>query len=200
MLLCSETEDPISYASSWLSRDAAVPPEKFPETLDRWLAYYEGLGIGKISFGAIILRRRSEEKNWVFTDRAPEYRAKGPCSDQLKRIFAAQDILDSGKDILGLKFILTAEHELTQTLEADEGIWKVSSAQIRQSGGFPFTGNVDRLMATMLAGCTGDRTLGEMVRDIAAGLKMDPDKIVAPSVDIMGKLMLKGFLTVADGQ
>jgi methylase of polypeptide subunit release factors len=200
MLLCSETEDPISYASSWLSRDAAVPPEKFPETLDRWLAYYEGLGIGKISFGAIILRRRSEEKNWVFTDRAPEYRAKGPCSDQLKRIFAAQDILDSGKDILGLKFILTAEHELTQTLEADEGIWKVSSAQIRQSGGFPFTGNVDRLMATMLAGCTGERTLGELVSDIAAGLKMDPDKIVGPSVDIMGKLMLKGFLSVADGQ
>jgi hypothetical protein len=29
---------------------------------------------------------------------------------------------------------------------------------------------------------------------------MDPDKIVGPSVDIMGKLMLKGFLSVADGQ
>ncbi len=199
MLLCSETEDPISYASSWLSRDAAVPPEKFPETLDRWLEYYDCLGIGKISFGALVLRRRTGVKNWVFSDRASEYRAKGPCSDQLKRIFAAQDILDSGKDILGLRFILTSEHELTQTLEADEGTWKVSSAQIRQSGGFPFTGNVDRLMATLLAGCTGERTLGELVRDIARGLNMDPGKIEAPCVDLMGKLMQKGFLSVVDG-
>lgn len=197
MLVCSETEDPIAYASSWLARDAAVEPERFPETLDRWLAYYDGLGIGKISFGAVILRRRTSPENWVFTDRAPEYRAQGPCSDQILRIFAAQDILRSGADLLSMRFILTRDHELVQTLQAEDGTWKVKGARIRQVRGFPFTGNVDKLMATMLAGCNGQHALGELVRDLAAGLRMDPDRIVKPCVDVVGMLMQKGFLSVA---
>ncbi|HOS98640.1 MAG TPA: methyltransferase [Deltaproteobacteria bacterium] len=196
MLVCSETEDPIAYASSWLARDAAVEQERFPETLDRWLAYYDDLGIGKISFGAVIIRRRTCSRNWVFTDRAPEYRAQGPCSDQILRIFAAQDILQKGLDLLSLRFLLTPDHELMQTLQAEEGIWKVSNARIRQVKGFPFTGNVDKLMATMLAGCNGERTLDELIRDLAAGLRMDPDRIVKPCVEVMGMLMQKGFLTV----
>lgn len=196
MLVCSETEDPIAYASSWLARDAAVEPERFPETLDSWLAYYDGLGIGKISFGAVIVRRRSAGTNWVFTDRAPEYRAQGPCSDQIMRIFAAQDVLQAGADLLSLKFLLTADHELTQTLQAEDGTWKVSGARIRQVRGFPFTGNVDKLMATMLAGCNGERTLHELIHDLARGLHMDPDRIVKPCLDVMGMLMQKGFLSV----
>ena len=196
MLICSEAEDPIAYATAWLSRDAAVSPDTFPETLDRWLEYYGRLGVGKISFGAVILRRRSGGRNWVIAESAPEYRAKGPCSDQILRIFAAQDLLEAGVDLLEKRLVLTREHELTQTLKSEDGVWKVSGARIRQAGGFPFTGNVDKLMVTMLAGCTGERTLGELIRDLAEGLNMEASKITQPCLEVMGKLLQKGFLSV----
>ncbi|MCK7512031.1 MAG: hypothetical protein MZV70_53620 [Desulfobacterales bacterium] len=102
MLLCSETEDPISYASSWLSRDAAVPPEKFPETLDRWLRVLPELGIGKISFGAIILRRRSGVKNWVIHGPRARVPGKRALQRPAQRIFAAQGYPGLGRGHPGL--------------------------------------------------------------------------------------------------
>jgi hypothetical protein len=199
LLLCAETQDPITYALSWLSRDTAVIPERFPEVLDEWLTYYDRHGIGMISFGALILRKR-QGKNWFLSDSISDECVSGSCSEQIQRIFAAQDVLEDPGDLLKRRFFLIAAHELSQTLKAQDGIWKVESACVRQIEGYPFTGNVDRLMVTMLAGCNGERTLDELVRDLAGGLKMDPDKIIQPCIEVMRKLLQKGFLIVVDSK
>jgi hypothetical protein len=119
--------------------------------------------------------------------------AQEGCSSQILRIFAARDMIGEGEDLLGRRLRLCADHELRHSLRAEEGIWKVQAAQIRQTGGIPFTGNVDRLMGTLLAGCDGRHTLGELVDNLAAGLRMEAAQIRKPCLDIVCVLMQIGF-------
>ena len=196
-LMCSDTKDPLAYASGWLSYEHGHERERYSHLLDEWLAYYERLGIGFISFGAIILRRRSAGANWLRAERAPEGQAYASCSDQIERIFAAQDFLEGlgeERNLLKRAFVLTADHQLEHMLKAENGYWTVKSAQLKQVKGFPFTGNVDRLVSTVLAGCDGRRTVGELVADLAAGLRMEPEKIAPPCIKLIRKLLETGFL------
>src|SRR5207302_9149486 len=62
LLLRFRTYDPVTYASLWIKEEA-----EFAETLDRWLSYYDGLGIRAMSSGAVILRCRSGV-NWMRVD------------------------------------------------------------------------------------------------------------------------------------
>lgn len=197
LLLRLESRDPITYATSWLARDTSITAGSFPAVLDEWLSYYDRLGIGMISYGAIVLRKK-QGINWFLKDTIPHDKPTYPCGDQIQRIFAAQDVLECTENLLERRFVLVDEHELSQTLNAQDGTWKVSSAQLRQTDGIPFTGNVDRLMATVIAGCTGERTMGEIVQDLAGALKMGPEQIVEPCIEVMRKLLQKGFLTVGD--
>jgi len=79
-------------------------------------------------------------------------------------------------------------------LQAERGQWVVQSAQLRQTKGFPFIGNVDRLVSTVLAGCDGRRTVGRLVKDLAAGLKLDVGQITPGCIAVMRKLLETGFL------
>jgi methylase of polypeptide subunit release factors len=57
LLLHHGTEDPLSYAARWNVRLQQLFPERYPETLDRWLSYYETEGIEAIASGIVILRQ-----------------------------------------------------------------------------------------------------------------------------------------------
>lgn len=196
-LMCSDTKDPLAYASGWLSYEHGHDRDRYSRLLDEWLSYYHRLAIGCISFGAVILRRRSAGPNWLLAERAPEGQANASCSDQIQRIFAAQDLLQGlgeAKRLLDKAFVLTADHELEHVLKAENGHWTVKSGQLKQTRGFPFVGNVDRLVSTILAGCDGRRTVGRLVHDLAAGLGMDVDQIAPACIDLIRKLLETGFL------
>jgi len=196
-VICSDTKDPLAYASGWLSYEHGRNPDQYSRALDEWLSYYENLGIGLISFGAFILRRRTAADNWLRAERAPEGQANSSCSEQIQRIFAAQDLLKglaSEENLLDKAFVLTADHQLEHVLQAERGQWVVQSAQLRQTKGFPFIGNVDRLVSTVLAGCDGRRTVGRLVKDLAAGLKLDVGQITPGCIAVMRKLLETGFL------
>jgi methylase of polypeptide subunit release factors len=196
-LMCSDTKDPLAYASGWLSYEHGHDKGRYGRLLDEWLAYFERLGIGFISFGAVLLRRRSAAANWIRAERAPDGQAHGSCSEQIQRIFAAQDLLNGlgdERDLLGKVFTLTSDHQLEHVLKAEQGRWTVQRAQLKQIKGFPFVGNVDRLVSTVLAGCDGKRTVGELVADLAAGLRMEPEKVAPPCINLMRKLLKTGFL------
>ncbi len=90
--------------------------------------------------------------------------------------------------------MLVPGHELEQRLQARDGDWLVQSAQLRQTAGFEFAGEADRLMAIVLAGCDGRRTLGELVNELARGLNTDPG-IISPCLDVFRRLLQMGFLT-----
>jgi methylase of polypeptide subunit release factors len=199
-ILCSYHTDPISYASNWLRQTTANDPDRYTHLLDEWLAYYEQLGIGMISSGAVILRRRSCRSNWLRAERTPAGLPRGSCSDQIQRIFAAQDFLEElgdDQNLLKKTLILTRDHQLEHVLQAENGNWAVKQAQLKQTRGFQFIGNVDRLVATILAGCNGQHKVGELVDDLAVGLGMKAEQIVPACIGVIRKLLESGFLSVS---
>lgn len=200
-LLRSETVDPVSYACTWLYHDTLGDRRLFESNLHDWLAYYRQLGAGRISSGIIVMRRRSGRANWLRAETAPEKRPQGSCSGQIERIFAAEDMmqgLSHERDLLHKSLALAPEHQLEQLLSAEGGKWVVQTARLRQTQGFQFIGNIDRLLGTVLAGCDGRRTLGELAADLAAGLQLKTEQVTPACIAAARKLLETGFLTCID--
>ncbi|MGC9323803.1 MAG: methyltransferase [Desulfomonilia bacterium] len=196
-ILCSDVVLPVEYAAQWLRRDSEASRGAYAALLDEWVAYYRDLGIGRISTGAIILRRVSGRSGWIRAERAPDGLPSGSSSEQIQRIFTVQDMLEGlndDRELLDMKFVLIPEHQLEHLLQAEDGKWVVQKAAIRQTEGFQFIGNVDKLVATVLAGCTGQHCLGELVNDLAKGLSMDSEKIIPGCIQIIRKLLETGYL------
>jgi len=194
-IICSGTEDTITYASSWLRYEDNL--DSHQHLLDEWLSYYERLGIGRISFGAIVLRRRSVHSNWIRADKAPSGHLSGSCSDQIQRIFAAQDItgeLRDEADFLKKSFRLIPDHQLEHVLQLENGNWAVKKALLKQTRGFQFIGDIDSLVGTMVAGCDGQRSVGELLNDLAACLGLTSEIIAPDCIRVIRKLFETGFL------
>ena len=198
-IVCWDTTDRVGYASSWLRELEAADPARHEALLDEWLAYYERLGIGLISTGAVVLRRRPAGRNWVRANCLSGERPAGSCSGQIQRIFAAEDLLaglGDADDLLDMALVLTADHQLEQVLHAKDGHWVVESARLKQTRGFAFVGQVDKLVSTVLAGCDGTHTLRELATHIAAGLGADLQKVAPACVGVARSLLQAGFLSV----
>ena len=69
---------------------------------------------------------------------------------------------------------------------------------LKQEQGLEFTGQVDRLVATVLAGCDGRHALREMIADVAQGLGVDFTTVAPPSLRVIRQLMQLGFLSVVE--
>jgi len=196
-LMCSNTSDPIAYASDWLRRGQPHAPDRYPVLLDEWLAYYRELGIGMISWGAVILRPRAAQRNWLRAEKALSGRPTGSCSDQIQRVFAAEDLLDGLNDdrrLLELAFQLTPDHQLEHVLHAEDDAWTVHTARLSQTRGFGFVGQVDPLASKVLAGCNGRRRLGELVAELTEVSGLDFDQVTSACVTVIRNLLRSGFL------
>jgi methylase of polypeptide subunit release factors len=82
-----EGADPLAHAAGW-NEHLAVDPQAYGAALDEWLAYFEQLGVGWISEGAVLLHRRAGERYTIRLDSAEadelEFAGK-----QIERAFAS---------------------------------------------------------------------------------------------------------------
>ncbi|MBI3466981.1 MAG: methyltransferase [Planctomycetes bacterium] len=201
-ILRYETTDPACYAATWLRQTEGRDPAAYSRALDEWLAYYEELGIEQLSYGAVILRRRSEGPNWIRAETFESPRRAGSCGGQIERIFAAQDLLQElGDDrkLLEQTLVLVPHHQMEMVLHAENGGWAVKSARITHTTGLEFAGNVDRMVSTLLAGCDGRRPLRELVVELGRQAGMDYERLAPVAAGIVRKMMQSGFLTPANG-
>jgi methylase of polypeptide subunit release factors len=198
-LLRFGTQSPAPYAFRWLRHCEGRNGADLEELLDEWLAYYGRLGIGLFSFGLLVMRRRATSTNWVRTDTMqPEWTAAN-CSDQIARIFAAQDLLEeltNDDSFLDQRFALAPDHEMRHELRVENRSWIVTSATLRQTGGFEFIGRLDVNVVSLLAGCDGSRTLRELLADMARRLHIDFSLLAPVGIEVMRSLMRSGFLVL----
>jgi methylase of polypeptide subunit release factors len=200
-LACSGTTDYVTYAAAWLRTEEHGGPERYRRLLREWLGYYEGLGGRWISTGVMILRRRHAGTRWFRADKTPPRRRDESCSGQILRVFAAEDLLSGIRDdseLLAVTFSLTPDHELRHTLAAEQGKWRVQHAELSQASGLGYTGRVDRLVETVLAGCDGTRPLSALVHELARSVGAHDDQVGPPCARVIRKLLENGFLEVAD--
>jgi SAM-dependent methyltransferase len=196
-LLWSSTQDPLTYAAMWnRTRDRAM----YDDALGRWTAYCEELGIASIGAGAVILRRRTAEPNWIRADQLPE----GPLEAgdaHIQRIFHTQDRLStwpSDEPLLGQAFLVADDHRLQQTLALRHGEYEIERADVQLDGGLRFRGSVDPYTIKLLARCDGRRTLGDIATELAEKGGMPREQVARACAAIARRLASLGFLIPVD--
>jgi methylase of polypeptide subunit release factors len=198
-LTAFDSEQPLKYAARWIKHGEAQSGADRAALLDEWLEYHRRLGIGMITFGAIIMRRRSTGPNWVRTDRVNSSGNRRSFSEQILRIFAAQDFLAenvSDQRLLAHAFALVPDHEMRQIAKSTGDGWTVESASLRHTRGFEFIGRVDAEVMTLLGGCNGQRTLNQLFAGMAERLKVDFDRFAPGGLKVIRTLIASGFMTV----
>jgi methylase of polypeptide subunit release factors len=168
-LLHHGTDDPLTHTGNWLRYELGHDQASYTAAIDRWLAYFERLGIEQIAVGAVILRRRSASRNWVRADELPADRLRR-ASEHILRVFAAQDYLDELTDenaLLGERLALAEPARLTQRTVYGDGEWTTEELALSLEDGLGFRASLDPMVAAMLTKLDGRLTLAEVAADLA---------------------------------
>jgi methylase of polypeptide subunit release factors len=198
-LVRCRTDTPQSYAGSWLKEIGSHPGQARDDALREWLAYYERLGAGAISMGAILLRKRKGTNFWR-TDTIPLERFKGSAATQVERIFANETLLQATPDrarLLDLPLALTPDHELEQRMKL--GVSPEHSfirAMIRQTQGFEMPLGLDAVSCHFLGACNGKVPVRAIVTELARRLGAPEAQFVAQSVGLVELLLKHGYLSM----
>ncbi|MHC5060812.1 MAG: methyltransferase [Planctomycetota bacterium] len=200
-LLCFKTADPLTYAADWLKTGEGRDSSNYAQYLDKWMAYYEKMGIEQISAGAIFMRKRSAATNWNRSDTIEKGRTVGECGRQVERIFAAEDLLqelNDERELLQHHLLFDKNHCLEHQLIVENGSWVVQVERLHTDKGISFSGNIDMHIARLLAACDGRRSLGQLIRIVADQTKTDPENLTGACLAVVRKLMRAGFLSSVD--
>lgn len=193
-LMMSAAQDPTSYAAIWTrGRDR----DTYSAALERWVTYFDELGLRAIGLGAVVLRKTSNATPWVRADHLEES-VTAPAGAEIERLFAAEDrlaVLRDDEVLLSQTLRTTRDHVLLQTLKfSDAGTYVIDRGEVRATGGLPFRGTVDLYSTQLLARSDGTRVLSEIARDIATTYDLDVGKFRAACPGIARKLIASGFL------
>jgi methylase of polypeptide subunit release factors len=198
-LLHHGTADPLTHTERW-NRPLARDEQAFGKVLDRWLAYFERLGIEGIAYGAVILRRRSDGPNWVRADELPGDRLR-PASAHILRVFDAADYLiqlGDAADLLDDAFALAPAARLEQRLVLEHGEWTPAEVTLALDEGLCFDARIGGGTAALLAALDGRRPLRAVVDELAAAGGLDRDSVARDAIGAVSGMVGTGFL-VRDG-
>ena len=149
--------DPLDHAAGW-NEHLAVDPEDYGVALDRWTAYFDDLGMGWITEGAVLLHKRAGDVHVIRTDSAEEDDLEY-ASDQIERVFGALELVarvDDPSELLGERVTLAQEARIEQAV-GEEG------ARVVLEGGTWPELRIDDETADVLVELDGHATLADAI-------------------------------------
>lgn len=195
LILHYDTLDPLRYAAVW-NDDIVRDTPSFEATLDAWLAHYQKRGIEAIGMGAVVLRRRTADDNWIRT--AQQTRApSGSAGDQVRRLFAANDITvaaANGASLLDRSFALVDGHGLQQLLRFRDGAYTAEDAVIVLDDGLGLANRVPAQALHVVLRMDGSRPLRDLVLETAQETGLEVEALAASTAECVGELFALGFL------
>lgn len=193
------SREPLAYAMSNAVDRPDADPARVAETLGRWARYYRETGVEQISWGAVVLRRRSKAPNWTRSFLFPG--APGsPGGDQLERMFAGGDFLAAHSGaaqfgrLLSGTWRLVEGHRLEQTLAGDNGAYVTSRTVMRQQPGMNLDAPVDPRVVPVLVACDGGRSLGEVLSQTPIPEGLDRPGYHSLALSTVRDLIARGYL------
>ncbi len=187
---------PLDYAAAW-NRPFRTNPELYAEKIERWMDYFEQIGVEEISWGALILRRR-EGENWFFPYTSTTERITG-ASDQILGLMAAQDYLASTGDeeMLDAVFVLSDGHRVDQTFRIEDGRELVDRNILRLAAGLRFEVALGQSTERMLLLLDGEQPLGAVLAGASDGTGHSPEEFIGRALPIVRRLIELGFVLPA---
>jgi methylase of polypeptide subunit release factors len=198
MLIHSDSQDPLSYAATWLTRTRG--PE-YGEALDRWLDYQRSLGVDSIVTGSVVLRRRDGGTPWVRADHVPGVLSDS-ASEHILRLFHNQDYLDGlggDRKLLDGRFRLVGDVRVEEIQVPHDGGWGTRESTVRLGSGLAFGGRSDPFVLRVMAGCDGTHRLSDLVRRAAREMGLEEPTVTPIVVDVVRQVLSLGFLEAPRG-
>jgi SAM-dependent methyltransferase len=196
LILHYASSDPLTYAGIW-NAELRGDPAAFESALDRWVDYDRRLGIERIAWGGVVLRRRSG-LNWAKAI-SPGASRIGPASEQLERLLAAQDFLASlnaEKGLLDGVFALADDHRFDQTFTLSGGEGVLERSALRLEGGLRTECQLDPFAVRIVALLDGRRPLGDVMLEAAAEApgSPEPDEFAVQTLPTVTQLLELGLI------
>ena len=112
--------------------------------------------------------------------------------EQVRAHFGALDLLES--DLRGARLRLRDDVRLHQrAVRTDEG-WLAETQVLQQEAGLRWSGGVDAYGATLLAGCDGQRRLGDLLAVLASSAGLTDAEAAEQVLPVVERLVEQGFL------
>jgi hypothetical protein len=198
LVLEREALDPAAHAASWMRQTEA--PDRWDE-FDAWLDYYESNGIEAIGFGLITMRKRAQGVSWFRAEEATHDIAM-PCGDHLGAVFELADLLASHDDpmLRGLSLRVAPDVVLDERMQTTAEGWSVISRRLRQTSGLCYEADVDAAVATIVGACDGQRRLGDLLGEAAAGAGIDAGELASVAMPVVRRMIQQAFLLPVPAQ
>jgi SAM-dependent methyltransferase len=193
------SQDPLSYAGVW-NAELRGDPGRYGSAIDRWIDYDRRLGIERIGWGAVVLRRRSG-RNWVKA-MSPGFERIGPAAHHIERLFAAQDFLAGLRAENGLLdgvFALAEDHRFDQTFTLSGGEGVLERSALRLEGGLRMEWELDPLSVRIVTLLDGRRPLHEIVAQAAADAPggLSPEAFAMQTLPSVARMLELGLVVPA---
>ena len=195
-ILRAVDEDPLTYAVNALRQTEPSRSPSYAAKLEAWLSYYRQQNFARLAIGAVILRKRSAPQNWIRCDAIPPA-ARAEASDQILRIFAAEDLLASlhnDDGLLDQGIFLHPDHVIEQELGMQLDGLEIKSAILGATRGIRFRATLDSRVLAFLMQCDGQRTLREAIAAMAKQFDMDFKTAVEGGLPIIRSMLRQGML------
>jgi hypothetical protein len=191
----TETRDMATYAKTWLSSTEDTDAERYAEEFSAWLAYYERLGIERVTAGSIVLRKRAGQDHFVEFRDSPKAMS-GPAGEDIAQWFDTRAFLNkvSDAELLDQAFSIAPSVRMKQEFRPVDGHWEPSAGEIHKTHGLCYSGPVDAYIGGLLARCDGRATLAQLTAALAEAIKQPTDSVVAHLLPMFRDLISKAFL------
>jgi hypothetical protein len=199
-LIASKTADALTYAADWLRSGARAGGDDYSAaTLDRWLTYYERLGIGRISGGVMVMQRRAGE-NWKRADHLGECKSFGSCGAMVARVFRNESWLWTHPDdaaLLDARLIFLPDCRVEQTLRPERGELLLVDTHVSLRRGLNFGGHMDMHAIRLAASLDGQTPLRACIAQLVEQMGVAPDTVTPGCVAVVRKLMRAGLVDIS---
>ncbi|HEV8688516.1 MAG TPA: class I SAM-dependent methyltransferase [Gaiellaceae bacterium] len=194
ILVAWET-DALGHAAGWNSH-LADDPDAFGAALDEWLGYFDRLGVGWVSEGAVVLHRRPGGRQTARADSFDDELLED-AGEQIERAFEARARLSelrTSADLLEARLSVVAALRLEQDVEPEHG---VTAARISLDEGTYSTVETTGPVLAIVSSLDGRPSLGAAVEAVAERLGLsetDASKLRREALRVSRELLELGAL------
>lgn len=171
-----EVLDPYEYVEIWLADAGLAGTPSYKEMYERWLNYFDSLGITGVGMGWFTLVNAGRTDPDVRVESWP-HAVEQPVGAAFQEHFeSVADARLTDAELLALPWTLAAD--VVQETLGVPGAEDPSHIVLRQQRGFRRAVEVDTALAAVLGACDGDLTLGDILAAVAGLLEVPTAALV----------------------
>ena len=182
-----ELAAPEEYVTAWL-RD--TDESAFDALYDQWVDAL--VGVDAVAFAVVAMHRRTDGLAPLVTVEEVLQPTAATWGEEVLAHFRRRALLEG--DLLDARLRLRDDVRLHQVATRTDDGWLADTQLLQQETGLRRSGGVDWYGATLLAGCDGKRTLGELIAELASSAEMSVDETTDQVLDVIRTMITQGYL------